>query len=252
MIEAQNLKKIYENGTIALDGISFHIEKGNICGYVGTNGAGKSTTVKILCGILTFNEGNVIINGLDIKKYNFEIKKIIGYVPESPFFFNSITVEEHFEFLGKIRNLDSNLLKRRLSYFTEFFDFSDYLNLAIGQLSKGNKQKVLITSALLHNPDILLFDEPLNGLDATAILRFKDMVKKLAHHNKTILYSSHLLNVIEQLASHIIIIDKGKIVLDKPTELLLKSPEYTNLDNLFKDYTTEFEEKEFQYEEVFD
>ncbi|MGB9697563.1 MAG: ABC transporter ATP-binding protein [Ignavibacteria bacterium] len=252
MIEVHNLKKIYENGTIALDDISFHIDKGNICGYVGTNGAGKSTTVKILSGILNFNQGNIIIEGLDIKKYNFELKKIIGYVPESPTFFNSITVEEHFDFLGKIRNLGSRLLKQRLSYFGEFFEFSDYLNLAIGQLSKGNKQKVLITSALIHNPDILLFDEPLNGLDATSILRFKDMIKKLAQHNKTILYSSHLLNIVEQLASHIIIIDKGKIVLDKPTELLLQSAEYTNLDNLFKDYTAESEEKEFHYEDVFD
>lgn len=252
MIVVRNLKKIYENGTIALDNVSFFIKTGNICGYVGTNGAGKSTTVKILSGIINFNEGDIIIDELDIKKDNFELKKIIGYVPESPVFFNSITVEEHFEFLGKIRKLDSALLKRRLSYFSEFFDFSDYLNIAIGQLSKGNKQKVLITSALIHNPAVILFDEPLSGLDAISILRFKDMIKKLAQHNKTILYSSHLLNIVEQLASHIIIIDKGKILLDKPTELLLKSPEYTNLDNLFKDYTAETEEKEFHYEEVFD
>lgn len=252
MIAVRNLKKIYENGTIALDNVSFFINTGNICGYIGTNGAGKSTTVKILSGIINFNEGDIIIDELDIKKNNFELKKIIGYVPESPVFFNSITVEEHFEFLGKIRKLDSVLLKRRLSYFSEFFDFSDYLNIAIGQLSKGNKQKVLITSALIHNPAVILFDEPLSGLDAISILRFKDMIKKLAQHNKTILYSSHLLNIVEQLASHIIIIDKGKILLDKPTELLLKSPEYTNLDNLFKDYTAETEEKEFHYEEVFD
>jgi ABC-2 type transport system ATP-binding protein len=166
--------------------------------------------------------------------------------------FNSITIQEHFEFLGKIRKLEPLLLKRRLNYFAEFFDFSEYLNLAIGQLSKGNKQKVLITSALIHNPDIILFDEPLSGLDATSILRFKDMIKKLAQHNKTIFYSSHLLNIVEQLASHIIIIDKGKILLDKPTELLLQSAEYTNLDNLFKDYTSDLEEKEFLYEDVFD
>lgn len=252
MIEVHNLKKIYENGTIALNGISFHIDNGNICGYVGTNGAGKSTTVKILSGILNFNQGDIIIEGLDIKKHYLELKKIIGYVPESPILFNSITVKEHFEFLSKIRQLDSVLLKRRLSYFVEFFEFSDYLNLAIGQLSKGNKQKVLITSALIHNPTVLLFDEPLNGLDATSILRFKDMIKKLAQHNKTILYSSHLLNIVEQLASHIVIIDKGKILLDKPTDLLLHSAEYTNLDNLFKNYTVESEEKEFHYEDVFD
>lgn len=252
MISVKNLTKKYYGGITALDNISFDIGRGEICGYIGTNGAGKSTTVKILTGILDFEDGDVKVNDIDVKTDSFEIKKIIGYVPETPNLFNALSPKEYLEFIGTIRDIQPAILKKRIENFGELFEFNDLLNESIGNLSKGNRQKVLITSALLHNPEVIFLDEPLNGLDANSIFVFQDLMTFLLSRDKTIFYCSHLLSIIEKVSGKIILLDKGKIVLDMKTGDLKKSENYTNLENLFRNLNTQSELKKFSYESLFD
>lgn len=252
MISCKNLTKSFNNNGIkAVDNISFDINTGDICGYIGTNGAGKSTTVKILTGILSPDSGQAIISGIDAVKEPIEVKKITGYVPENANIFNSLTVIEFLNFIGKIRDLDDSIVKRRIEKFASYFSFEQYQKESIGILSKGNKQKILITSALLHDPKVIFFDEPLNGLDANAIFDFQDMVSMLASQGKTILYCSHLLDTIEKISTKIIIIDKGKIVLDKKTSELKDLENYKNLEQFFRQLEPENEKKKIQYEDIF-
>ncbi len=252
MITVENLTKKYSPDTVALDNISFKINKGEICGYIGTNGAGKSTTVKILTGVLGFDSGKVLLNDIDVSRNPFEIKKIVGYVPENANLFNSLSPREYIDFIGTVRGIDKIVISGRLDKFSGLFDFRDLLDESIGNISKGNKQKVLITSALLHNPDFIFFDEPLNGLDANSIFIFQDLVSYLVSENKTILYCSHILNTIEKISTQIILLDKGKIVLDSKTEDLKRSENYTDLENIFRNLNPEQESGKISYENLFD
>lgn len=250
MIKVTNLTKKY-NDLVALNNVSFSLHKGEIIGLIGTNGAGKSTTVKILSGLLDYDSGEVSIMGIDVKKNPTEVKRIIGYVPESPNLFNSLSVLEYFNFIGEIRSIEKVLLEKRINNFAKFFSFEQYLNESIGVLSKGNKQKVLITSALLHNPDIIYFDEPLNGLDANSIFAFQDLVAYLKEQNKVILYCSHLLNTIEKISTRIIYLDKGIIKIDKPTDELKNSANYTDLENMFREISISDETNKFKVTDLF-
>jgi ABC-2 type transport system ATP-binding protein len=252
MINVSNLYKTYSSGVQALKNVSFEINNGDICGYIGTNGAGKSTTVKILSGSLDFDSGNVLINGINVKEKPVEVKRITGFVPELPNMFNSLTPLEFFDFVGKIRELNDNLIIRRYSYFAELFDFKDYLKLPIGKISKGNRQKILITSSLIHNPDIILFDEPLSGLDANSIILFQDMTEELAKNGKTVLYCSHLLDMIEKISSRIIIIENGNIIIDKPVNELNSTEGYSSLENLFRDLNRDSQSIKFVYKDAFE
>jgi ABC-2 type transport system ATP-binding protein len=251
MIEISNLTKKYGNDKVALDGVSFTIKPGEICGYIGTNGAGKTTTIRIITGALDFDSGDVRILNVDVKEKPVEVKKIIGYVPESGNIFNSLTTTEFLFFTGRIRNIEDSIIKKRTDYFAELFDYSGFTNSAIGNLSKGTKQKILITSALLHNPEIILLDEPLNGLDANTIFVFQDMIKTLSAKGKTIFYCSHLLDMIEKISSRLIIIENGRIKLNSVASELKASENYTSLENLFKNMKSENEYKKFVYEDIF-
>jgi len=251
MITVKNLTKKYSDDIIALNNVTFELNKGEIIGLIGTNGAGKSTTVKILSGLLDYNSGDVKVMGLDAMKQQLEIKKIIGYVPESPNLFNSLSVLEYLNFIGEIRELDKTLLQKRINNFAKFFSFDQYMNESLGILSKGNKQKVLITSGLLHDPEVIYFDEPLNGLDANSIFAFQDLVAFLKSQNKIILYCSHLLNTIEKISTRIIYLDKGEIKIDKPTEEIRNSENYTDLENMFREISVHSDSEKFPVTELF-
>lgn len=251
MIKIKNLKKSFDGGVQALKGVTFDINPSEITGYIGVNGAGKSTTIKILCGILPFDEGEVLVGDYNMPEYALKAKSLIGYVPESPEFFNSLSVNEYFDFLKNIRNINEFDFRRRVSYFSELFDFKDMLNSSIGKLSKGNKQKTLIVSALLHNPDILLLDEPLNGLDAFSIMTFQDVIHKLASRGKTIFYCSHLLDIMEKVSNRIIILDKGEIKINSTKDDLKTNYDYKSLENIFRDLNSGSTRKEFSYDEAF-
>lgn len=251
MISVKNLTKTYGSIT-ALDNVSFEIAKGEICGYIGTNGAGKSTTVKILNGILEFDRGEVTVDGINVREDPVAIKRMTGYVPESPNMFNSLSPKEFIDFIGVARGMDDVTINRRLKNFSEVFGFSGYLDDSLGSLSKGNKQKVLITSALIHNPAVIYFDEPLNGLDANSIIIFQDLISYLVSRRKTILYCSHLLNTVEKVCMKIILLDKGKVALDAMTSELRNTENYTDLEGLFRDLREESETERPSYESLFD
>jgi len=252
MILVKDLTKKFDDFT-AVNDVSFEIQKGEICGYIGTNGAGKSTTVKILTGILDFNKGSVLINDLDIKKDPVEVKKIIGYVPENANLFNSLSPVEFLNFTGMVRDLTDKVISERINSFAEMFGFTDLVNDSIGNLSKGNKQKVMITSALIHDPHVIFLDEPLNGLDTNSIFVFHDLIRFLAGKRKTIFYCSHHLNIIEKISTKIILINKGRIELDINTSELTSLENYTDLEKLFRDLNSEdsSESKKFNFEDLY-
>ena len=252
MIKVDNLSKSYPSNRIALKSISFEIKSGEICGFLGTNGAGKSTTAQIIAGILNFDEGVVNINGKDIREHKNEIKSICGFVPENNNIFSPLTITELIDFIAKSRSIDKNIINKRLRIFSELFDFKDYLNLPIATLSKGNKQKILITTALIHNPEIIILDEPINGLDANSTIIFMDLLSVFSKHNKSIFYCSHLLNIIENISDRIIIIDSGEIKINEKTDILISSNSYSSLESLFREIKKGNGEKKISYEDIFE
>lgn len=251
MIKVKNIIKKFPPDKLALDEISFEVLPGEICGYIGTNGAGKSTTVKILTSTIQPDSGFAEVCGLDVMKNHSEIKSIVGYVPETGNLFNPLSILEFLVFSAKIRRIDKSVALKRIEYFSSLFDFSEFLDKPIGTISKGNKQKVLITAAFIHNPKVIILDEPLNGLDANSIFIFQDMISKFSIEGKTIIYCSHLLKTIEEISTKIIILESGKILFEKKTSELKEIKDFSGLENLFMEISSDPTRKIFDYEEAF-
>jgi ABC-2 type transport system ATP-binding protein len=214
LISVQNITKVYPNGTKALDGISFTITPGEVCGYIGSNGAGKSTTIKILAAMMTPSEGKVEINGLNIAEHQNKIKHIIGYVPESGALFLSLTPYDFLEFVCKMYDMDKNTYNTRIHSFMELFDLKNEVHTPMYALSKGMRQKVLIISSLIHDPEIILWDEPLSGIDYHTTGVVRGLVKELSAAGKIFFYSTHLVETVDKMCSRIIVLSAGKIVFD--------------------------------------
>ena len=220
MIKINNLKKNYGN-VRAVNNISFSINDGEIVGFLGSNGAGKSTTLKILSGYLTPTNGHVSINNFDISKDSQEIKKIIGYLPESNPLYNDMVVYDLLEFTAKIRNITGLNFKNSFDKVVEQCGLKGVLHKNISECSKGYKQRVGLACAMIHDPKILILDEPVTGLDPNQIVEIRELIKKLGKE-KLVLMSSHILQEIEATVNRIIIIDKGEIVADGSTKSLIK------------------------------
>ena len=221
MIEIKNLYKNYGN-VRAVQGINFSISDGEIVGFLGSNGAGKSTTLKILSGYLSPSNGEVSINNLDIVKNSNEIKKIIGYLPESNPLYDDMMVYDLLEFTSKIRNIPSNEFKSALDRVVNQCGLNGVLHKSVRACSKGYKQRVGLACAMIHDPKILILDEPVTGLDPNQIVEIRELIKNLGKE-KLVLMSSHILQEIEATVDRIIIIDNGKIVADGSTKKLIKS-----------------------------
>lgn len=214
MIIADNIVKVYPGGVNALGGISFHIEQGEICGYLGSNGAGKSTTIKILCGMLSPSSGTALINGFDAVKEPNKVKKMIGYVPESGALFLSLTPFDFLEFVCRMYDIPKADYTNRIHNFMELFDLKSEINSPMHTFSKGMRQKVLIISSLIHNPEIIIWDEPLSGLDFNTSMVVRTLVKDLAAAGKTFFYSTHIVESVDKICTRVLIINSGKIVYD--------------------------------------
>lgn len=232
MIEAVKITKYFDD-KLVLNDVSFRVEKGEVCGYIGPNGAGKTTTIKILIGMLKPSSGTARINGIDVIENPMAVKKLIGYVPESGAIFETLTPIEFLRFVGRIYQMDEKLLEIRANELMEIFEISDQKNEPLLNFSKGMKQKVLIISALLHDPKVLVLDEPLNGLDANAIQILKEIIKKLAENQRTIFYSSHLLDIVEKICDKLIIINRGKIIASGSISEVLNLANASTLDDAF-------------------
>lgn len=211
MLEAKNLTKCYAS-IPAVSDVSFCIRPGEILGYLGPNGSGKSTTVKMITGLLQPTHGQVLFDGVNIKDDLTGYKRRMGYVPEEALLYSYLSGWEYLDFVGTLRGMDRGLLKNRAEALLELFSLYPHRHAPIASYSKGMRQRVLLIAALMHDPDILVFDEPLSGLDVTSAMIFRNLVKSLGVQRKIIFYCSHVLEVVEKLCSHLLILRKGKLV----------------------------------------
>src|SRR5262249_23183354 len=200
------------------NGVSFVLRPHEVTGYLGPNGSGKSTTAKMLTGLVQPTVGQILLNGSAIKEDLIEYKRRLGYVPEEPDLYPYLTGREYLQLIGRFRLFPKSALDRKIDGFLELFSLHRYRHAPIGSYSKGMRQKILISAALLHNPDILIFDEPESGLDVTSALILRNLVKSLAREGKIVLYSSHILEVVEKVCSRVIILHKGSIVANDSVE----------------------------------
>ncbi len=233
MIELKNITKIY-NGIAVVNSVSFNLAPGQITGYLGPNGAGKSTTVKMMTGLIKPDKGTILYNGRDISDNITEFKKLVGYIPEQSELYNYLTGREFLEFTGRLRGIEEEVLNRRTDTLMEEFGMSIDSHLPIANYSKGMRQKILIASALLHNPEILIFDEPLSGLDITTTMVVKDILKGLAEKGRIIIYSSHILEVVERICSRVIILNRGEIAADDSVANLKQLRNTSSLEHIFR------------------
>ncbi|TFF87390.1 MAG: ABC transporter ATP-binding protein [Promethearchaeota archaeon] len=211
MISVRNLKKFY--GEVkAVNGIDFDVHKGEIFGLLGPNGAGKTTTIKLLLGLLEPNEGNISVMGMDPEKDEVEIKKKIGYVSEEPLIFKSLTPKDLFNFVASIRRLDPDEVTERAKEYLESLGALEFYEQLIATLSHGNKQKIQVIASILHDPDLLIFDEPIAGLDAKSVRVIKEIMDIQVEKGGSVLFSTHIMEIAQDLCDRIAIINKGKIV----------------------------------------
>ncbi|MGY6209022.1 ABC transporter ATP-binding protein [Cytobacillus firmus] len=243
ILEINNLRKSYGPKSV-LNGVSFGVKRGEIIGYIGPNGAGKSTTVKIMLGIEDDYSGQVYIFGQDISDGDIEYKRKIGYVPEIAEVYDNLTGQEYLTFVGELYGLDSDLASNKAKSLMELFGIGEVYHSRIASYSKGMRQKLLIISSLLHDPELLFFDEPINGLDANSVMIFKEIMAQLAEQGKTIFYSSHIMDVVEKISSRIILLHDGRIAADGTFDELKQQNTEGSLEQIFNQLTGFIEHKE--------
>ncbi|HAB15918.1 MAG TPA: ABC transporter ATP-binding protein [Verrucomicrobiota bacterium] len=238
MISLQQLTKEFGAQT-AVDALTLEIPAGQIVGFLGPNGAGKSTTLKMLTGMLEPTSGSATICGFDLRTDVLEVKRRVGFVPESGAVFESLTGLEYLEMVAALYAIPEEAARERIRQFIAFFDlsFDTLTDKLLGAYSKGMRRKVVITAALLHNPPVVFFDEPLDGLDANAAVGFKALIQTLAHEGKTIVYSSHILDVVERVCDRVIIIDQGRLLVDGAPDQLVAAAGAGTLERLFTQLT---------------
>lgn len=220
MLELRNVSKRYR-GIPAVQNVSFKLGEGEILGYLGPNGSGKSTTVKMIAGLIEPSDGAILFRGQETKLDLLSFRSHLGYVPEEAHLYTHLSGLEYLQLVGRLRGMPEELIERKARALLEVFSLGSSQYSAIANYSKGMKQRVLLSAALRHDPPLLIFDEPLSGLDAVSALLFKDLLQLLAHEGKAILYISHVLEVVERVCDRIMILDQGRVVADaSPTELI--------------------------------
>ena len=212
MIEIKNVSKSYDGKKKALDDVSFKINNGEIFAFIGHNGAGKTTMIKSIIGILNFDEGDILINDKSIKKEPIECKKMMAYVPDNPDLYENMKAINFINFICDMYEVSEEDRKERILKYSKLFEIDDKLNDDISSFSHGMKQKVAIIASLAHDPDILIMDEPFVGLDPKAVYDMKEIMKEMVKNGKTIFFSTHILDVAEKICDRVAIIKDGKIV----------------------------------------
>ncbi len=232
-IKITNLTKSYGN-QLAIDAISFEVNMGEIVGFLGPNGAGKSTTMKILTGFLVANGGSAQIMGEEVGPDNLNLKKKVGYLPEHNPLYLDMYVKEFLGFIGELYGLKGGILKEKINDTINLVGLNTQQNKKIGQLSKGYRQRVGLAQAMIHNPDVLILDEPTTGLDPNQLLEIRQVIKN-AGKNKAVLFSTHIMQEVEAICDRVVVINKGKIVANN-TLSELKATGNT-LEEVFKELT---------------
>jgi len=232
LLEVKSLCKRYR-GLPAIDNVSFRIRPGEIVGYVGPNGSGKSTTVKIVTGLIEPNSGVVLFEGESIRNNLKGYRAAFGYVPEEAHVYTHLSGLEYLQLVGRLRGLPESVIDLKANKLLALLGLESWRYSPISLYSKGMKQRVLIAASLLHDPRLLIFDEPLSGLDVVSARLFKDLLQELAAQGKAILYISHVLEVVELVCDRVIVIAKGKILADAPPLELRTSLHLSNLESVF-------------------
>jgi ABC-2 type transport system ATP-binding protein len=212
MLEIKNLSKSYVIDKKAVNDVNISIEDGEIFAFIGHNGAGKTTVIKCICGILDFEEGEILINGKSIKKEPISCKKEIAYIPDNPDLYEALTGIQYLNFIGDIYLIEKEQRNKDIIYFSELFSIKNNLNDMISTYSHGMKQKLAIISAFIRHPKLMLLDEPFVGLDPKAAYLMKEEMKKLCENGTSIFFSTHVLEVAEKLCDHVAIIKDGEII----------------------------------------
>ncbi len=221
MIHVENLTRYYD-GFCAVDGISLEIHRGEVLGLLGPNGAGKTTTLKMLTGYLRPSSGSIHVKELDITQNPIEIKRMIGYLPESSPFYKNMLVYDYLDYVAKIRQIPPNDRYPRIKHLADLCGLKEVMHKTIGELSKGLNQRVGLAHAMMNDPEILVLDEPTQGLDPNQIVEIRNIIKKIGQE-KTIIFSTHILSEAEATCNRIVIIHRGRIVADGDTEALKQS-----------------------------
>ena len=243
VISIRDLKMLYGD-KLVLNGINLDVHRGQIIGYIGPNGAGKSTTIKAMLGLATGYMGEIRIFGRDISDGDVEYKRRIGYVPETAEIYDALTAREYLTFIGRLYGMEEVQADRKAQALMRTFDLAAVYDARLASYSKGMRQRALLISSLLHNPDILFLDEPLSGLDANSVMVVKDILVRLAAQGKTIFYSSHIMDVVEKVSNRIILLDSGQIVADGSFEELQERLNEKSLEEIFNQITGFHEHKD--------
>jgi ABC-2 type transport system ATP-binding protein len=238
LLEARHLVKRF-HGITVVDDVSFVVHPGEVVGYLGPNGSGKTTTGRMLTGLVEPSGGSVIFDGRNVSDDPIEYRRRLGYVPEEPTLDPVLSAREQLRLLGRFRELPPALMERKLSALLELFGMADAAEQSISAYSKGMRQKVLIIAALLHDPDLFIFDEPDSGLDVTTSLVLRHLVHTLAARGKAVLYSSHILEVVEKLCTRVIVLHRGRIVAQDTVQQLRALMSHESLEDVFAELVLE-------------
>lgn len=237
MIKIENITKTYNKTFVAVDNISFSVEPGTIVGFIGPNGAGKTTTLNMITGILKQDTGDIYINGINTLEDPIESKKQFGFVPDSPDSFLKLKGIEYLNFIANVYGIDQETKIQRIEYYTKLLDIEDALSDRIGSYSHGMRQKIMVIGTLIHDPNILILDEPLTGLDPKSSFNLKEIMKKRTEEGKSVLFSTHVLEVAEKLCDQIVIINKGTILYQGTLEALKAKHPDLSLEEIFLEVT---------------
>jgi ABC-2 type transport system ATP-binding protein len=232
VIVTEGLTKYYDK-KCALQALDLRVDPGEILGFLGPNGAGKSTTVKILTGMIRPTSGRAMVAGFDVVEQPLEVKARIGYVPETAAIYDGLTADEYLELIASLHHLDPAAAKSRRGELLEIFGLGAAAHQRMTEFSKGMRQKVVLAAALLHRPEVLFLDEPLDGLDANAAAVVKELLKKLASQGRTILFCSHILEVVERMCTRIVVINAGRTVASGTTAEIREATGTASLEEAF-------------------
>ncbi|MEK6551903.1 MAG: ABC transporter ATP-binding protein [Bacteroidota bacterium] len=240
MLELKHLEKKF-GSFVAVNNINLKIEKGELFGFLGPNGAGKTTTIKMIVGLLSPTSGNIILDNTDVWQKPIETKMRIGYIPDQPFVYDKLTGREYLYFSGGLYNLTKDVLKAKIDEQIELLKIGSWIDKRTEEYSQGMRQRIVIASAFLHNPDFIIVDEPMIGLDPQSAFLVKRLFEEKAKNGITIFMSTHSLNVVEEICTHVSIINKGNIIFSDTIDQLhnLKKEKNNNLEELFIQLTNE-------------
>ena len=242
MLELRNVTKRF-SGIPAVDAVSFAARGGEVTGYLGPNGSGKSTTMKMITGLIDPSEGEILFAGEPVERDWVAHRQRFGYVPEEPQLYPHLTGEEFLDMVGRLRGLPTGPLAEKIAGLLQLFGLHGDRHVAIASYSKGMRQKVLLSAALLHNPDLILLDEPFSGLDINSALVMRELILALAAAGKTVLLSSHELEVVEKVCSRVVIIHKGRVVADDSISQLRTLMSLPTLEDIFTQLAVEQDTK---------